>query len=615
MAEIVQSPVNSSRDPIQVDMPEGEEKLASMVFKAYTEAKAFKKNYDKDWELWYRYYAGQHWQHPVAAWRSTPVVNFIFSTIETIIPIMTDNRPQIVVLPMEPSDTNISEVIQNIIKKIWVEQDTDLKLPMVIKNTLKYGTGFAKVWWNPLLAQGRGDVAISVVDPRHMYPSPGALDMEDAKYIVFAANVPLSNVERDYPHVKGKLVGGIWDEDLTISKTITSQGTSLGLESLGPTPTTDNTSQTWHKDTSGTQATAERKGLVTLVEMWHRDESDRVMVTIMANSKLLRHGPSPFKHNSFPFIKFVDYMVPGTFWGMGEIQQLHRLQDDINRRRGQIHDILRLTANPPFVVDADSGIHPKAMTNRPGTILYKNRGSDVRWLQPPILPAALFSLQELDKRDFDSISGVLDVTQGRRPVGVEAASAIIELQEAAQTRIRAKVRNMEAGLRRMGQQIIALVQQFYTEPRVIRLVEGRGTGQNFIAINSPGLTPEGKYAIINDVSVGQYDLEIGVGSTMPVSKTRQFAQMLQLRQAGVVDDRAVLEHSGLSTEEVEAILSRMKKLEQEVIQAQTGGGAPPPAPESEQQILEEQAVPPTEEELNELEEEMGNTQLGNVEGA
>lgn len=611
MAESVQSPVEGSQSANigQKQIPENqgdiEQKLSAQVLCAYKEAKRFRSTFDRSWDRWYRLYSGQHWDGPRPEWRSTPVVNFIFSTIETIIPIMTDNNPQINVVPKNSKSNAMASVMGTILEKVWKDNDMDLKLPETIKNALKYGTGIQKVWWNSKLADGLGDVAISVVDPRHFYPSPGAKNIEDAAYVIFAANIPLDSVLRDFPEAKGKLEGGIWDEDLSVTKNIVSQR-SDGGGLLGPTSNTAGTDVTNNAGAAnGRDGVVDRNKLVTFIEWWHRDDTGQTWVTIMANGTLLKHDKNPFQHNKFPFVRYVDYQIPSMFWGMGEIQQLEKLQENINQRRAQITDILRLTGNPPFVADADSGVNPKAMTNRPASIIFKNRGSEVKWLTPPQLPAALFELQDLDKKDFDAISGVLDVTQGRRPVGIEAASAISELQEAAQTRIRFKVRLMEAALRNLGSLMLSLAQQFYTEERTIRM-SGKAPGQpEFMTINQEVIDPVTMAATkINDVSVGEFDIEIGVGSTLPVNKTARAEQMIELYQLGVVDRRAVLENVGLPPEEYEQIIARMEQMEMQQMMMAQGmppeGGGGEGAPPSEAPAVPA-SPPPTEQELLELE--------------
>jgi hypothetical protein len=438
-------------------------------------------------------------------------------------------------------------------------------------------------------------VAVSIVDPRNIFPSPGALEIEDAEYICYAANVPISTIQRMFPNAPD-IRPGVWDEDLTVNK-FASSGKGNDNMLVGPTPSTDGSTASWPATLPASMPTMDRNKMATLVELWDRQEDGRKHVTIMANGVLLRDTESPFQHNRYPFVKFIDYVIPSCFWGMGDIQQLESLQDFINKRRGQTQDILRLTANPPLIVDSDSGVNPKAITTRPGIMIFKSRGSDVRWLQPPQIPAALFEVQELDKKDFDAISGIFDVTQGRRPVGIEAASAITELQEAAQTRLRLKVRNMEVSLERIGEQVVSLVQQFYDEQRTIRLVGTNLNKPEFITINQPVIADDGSVKRINDVSVGEYDIEIGVGSTMPVNKTRRYSEMSEMYQLGIVDKQAVLENSTLSPEEQNRILMRMQQAQQQMQQMQQGG--PPPSGASGGG--QPSGPAPTEEEISQLE--------------
>jgi hypothetical protein len=564
------------------ELTDEEQKIQQMVLDKYKEAKKHRRTYDKDWERWYRLYSGQQWDGPRPDWKSTPVVNFIFSTIETIVPIMTDSNPQVVVAPSLPSCAQTAEVFNDLVKRVWVNNDMDLKLPAIVRNSLKYGTGFAKVWWKePEVPSELGDVAISVVDPRHIFPSPGAVDMNDAAWVIFAANVPIHYVEGMYPQAKGRLVGGIWDEDLTVHKTITSQTGTVSASVVGPVQSAtggdgsgSSASSSWPTQDSYGRPVTDRSKLVTLCELWHKVDG-RMQLTVAANGLVLRNGESPFNHNRYPFVKFVDYDIPSNFWGMGEIQQLDRLQDFINKRRGQTQDILKICGNPPLVADANSGINPKAMTTRPGSIIYKNPGTDVHWLTPPQLPSALFEIQALDKQDFDGVSGIYDVTQGRKPKGIEAAAAIGELQEAAQTRLRLKVRNLEGSLRQLGQLVVDMIQQFYDEPRVVRIVGGDPSQPDFVLINQQIVDSTGKAITINDVSTGKYDIEIGVGSTMPVNKTKLYNEMKEMYQLQIVDAQAVLENSSLSPAQVSKILSRQAQAQQAAMAQQ--GMAPPPS--------------------------------------
>jgi hypothetical protein len=568
-----------------------ENALGKFIYARYLEAKKFRAQYDKDWDKWWKVYLGDHWDTARPDWKSAPKVNYTFATIETIAPIMTDGDPQITVAPQRPEDLQISEIHGHIQKAIWARNKMRGKLVKYVKNGLVLGDGIIKCWFNADACDGMGDVEYSIVDNRHFFPSPGALDIQDAAYCIFAANMPINYIERMYPSARGKIVAGVWEEDLGGNRTFSSSTGSY--PSTGPIAGTDGTvtlsNTSWAKSGVSPTQEVDRGHIATLIEMWHRIDG-KVWVTVFANGIQLRHSRSPFRHNRYPFVKWSNYPIPSSFWSMGEVQQLESLQRFINSRRGQIQDLLRICSNPPIVADANSGINPKAMTGRPGVILYKNQGTDVHWMPTPNIPSALFQVQQLDKGDFDSISGIYDVTKGRDPGNIEAAKAITALQEAAQTRVRLKVRNLEDSLQELGEQSVALVQQYYTEERVIRMVGGNPSAPDFMVINKKIVDKIGNEIKINDVGVGKYDVEIGVGSTMPVNKTARSAEMKELFQLGIVDAQAVLENSTLPAQQVAAISERMKKAQMEQMQAEQGavapegGGGQPPPPVTDEEI-------------------------------
>jgi hypothetical protein len=95
--------------------------------------------------------------------------------------------------------------------------------------------------------------------------------------------------------------------------------------------------------------------------------------------------------------------------------------------------------------------------------------------------------------------------------------------------------------------ILDLVQGFYTDPRVINVVSDRMTGQmETIEVNMPAPTPENPDALLNDLTLGEYD---AVVTSTPVRETledSQFQQALSLRELGIpIPDETLLENSRL----------------------------------------------------------------------
>ena len=108
---------------------------------------------------------------------------------------------------------------------------------------------------------------------------------------------------------------------------------------------------------------------------------------------------------------------------------------------------------------------------------------------------------------------------------------------------------LEAALEDTGRVVVSLIQQFYTTPRMIRILGSAGDVA-FVPFDGTHIR-------------GDWDLRVGAGSTLPLSKSVQAQLALQLYGMQAIDQRALLEH--VDFPDFEKILQRM-------------GGPMPPEP-------------------------------------
>jgi hypothetical protein len=294
----------------------------------------------------------------------------------------------------------------------------------------------------------------------------------------------------------------------------------------------------------------------------------------------------------FPFSRTRNYDKDGAWHGMSEIENLINPQQIVNSFLAQLIDNLRVTGNPPLIYSNQTGFRPDKMAFMPGIAIGVNGDPNlIKWLQSPALDPKMFALVDFMRQAIDTVSGVHDVTQGRRPAGITAASAIAELQEAGQTKIREKFRQMAYGLEDIGAISWRYVKLYYDRPRVLRVTDEAGNKQ-FVNINESVVGPDGSVFSANDPREGEFDIRIDLGNGLPASKVQKANLALQAFQLGLVDSQAALD--GLDYPAREEIIARMKKAQMEAAQAQAaqaqaqagqagaapGGAAPPPpAPE------------------------------------
>lgn len=563
------------------------------VWACFQEARNHDKQYKKDWDRWYRLYEGRHWSVATRDWQSTPVINLCFSAVETICPILTDSRPQCQVVPRTPESERIALVLGHIVDWLWEANDCDIKLPSTVKNMLIFGSGFWKIVWDPSARGGLGDVRIFEVDPVNVFISPYARRLEEAEYVIHAENIPRRMVARMYPQLSPESKG-VDEPSLTPDRSITNQD-SMGSKTGGEfMQLTDGSGfARVGRDSSGYDEGGDR---VTVLEKWERREDGSIWQVVVVNHELVLERPSPFQHGRFPFVHFRDNDRSWSVWPSGELQHVERLQIEINRRRGHIMDILRYTANPMLVVDPSLIGDFDQLEARPNLVIPAEGGlASVGWLQPPSIPNALFQVNALDKEDFDAVLGKTDILSGRKPPDIEAGVALDIMQEAASVRMRLKVRNIENALRRAGELQVALVQQFYTTERVFKIVgselmglEKPLTQDGFMAINQPDpnspVDPEtGMPTIINNeiptLAEAEFDVRIGAGSTLPVSKSMEFQKAIGMYQMQLADDAFVWKKSGTSQWQEELLKGRMYWAQKMAQQAEMQAAAAVPAEE------------------------------------
>lgn len=600
------------------DQGADEKELVQKSWRRYEQLRNYKYTQvrPEDWRRYALIYGDQHWDaNTYEDWQSTPTVNLTFAAIHAILPIITDNRPQIAVIPREPNDDQIADVIGKVIEWLWEYCDLDLLLPRTMLNSLIFGNGFWKVMWDANARKGMGDISVKNVDPVNMFFNPEAHDINDATEISHVEQMALSWIKATYPDKAELLKGGIHDGNIIVNRPQQSQRNQHGKSDTVEIRST--TGSAYRVPSSATTTgEAEPKETATVLERWIYETGEdgcHWRKIVIANKILLADEVTDF--DTPPFVHFVDYPVPWTIWASGEVQHVENLQYEINRRRGMILDILRHCAMPMLVVDPASGVDHETIKAKPNLVIPAEGGpSAVGVLAPQMDLGGLFTVNDRDKQDFNDILGSVDSILGKAPAGVEAGVALEQLAESANTRLRLKVRLMEGSLRRAGHVILKMVQKHYTTQRVFRIVgnefnqSGDPQAAQFFSINQPtGMQPqmspegapmmgeggepmqepvygEGSNFIPPDA---EFDVRIGAGSTLPVSKSARFQQAITLFDRQAIDQQELLKAAAWP--KAEEVLMRMQMQQQQMMMAQQGmpPEGVPPLPESGEELIGE----------------------------
>ena len=302
-----------------------------------------------------------------------------------------------------------------------------------------------------------GNVCPVIVNPFNLYPDPLATSVEDAEYIIYATYEHENKLKKRYPEYADKIDGGdIKYEELVNSRNENARITNQIL-----------LLEVWCRDyTTIEYEEVDKNGEKTKKKKFKYPKG-RVIICAPELELVFEDKENPYESGRFPFFIFKNTNVPFKFWGEGEVKYLLSPQQAVNDLSNQVIDNAKHTANMQWIIDKNAGIPKGELTNRPGLIIRKNPGAEVRRDSPPSMPMYVSEMITRNEQAIEVISGVHDITRGQTPTGIESASAIQALQEAANQRIRLKITLLEETLSDMGNEWLSRMKQFWKSNRII----------------------------------------------------------------------------------------------------------------------------------------------------
>jgi len=184
---------------------------------------------------------------------------------------------------------------------------------------------------------------------------------------------------------------------------------------------------------------------------------------------------------------------------------------------------------------------------------------------PVPLPNELYKNREDAKQSIYHILGIHPLQHGDPSSAPSTYKGTVAIDEYSQRRIKSKLDDIETSLNQMGKVIVSLIQQTYSDEKIIRVMKPDGTERE-TTINSPiydDLTNE-IIGRTNDVTIGQYDLIVVSGGTLPSNRWARFDYYMSLYEKGIIDQQEVLEQTEVA--DTEGVLKRTSMLQQ--LQAQ-----------------------------------------------
>ena len=270
----------------------------------------------------------------------------------------------------------------------------------------------------------------------------------------------------------------------------------------------------------------------------------RIRWTVSCDNVVLHDDWSPYKH--FTIVPYFPYFRNGRTIGLAE--NLIGSQELLNKVSSQELHVVNTTANSGWKVKAGA-LQNMSLEQleqngaKSGLVLELTELDGAEKIQSNATPQGLDRISYKAEEHIKTISGISDSQQGMDREDV-AAKAIQQKRQAASTNLAKPLDSLVRTDFLIARNVLDLVQQFYTDERLIVIDQAHGSGEaEQVAINQ--VTPEG--TITNDLTLGEYKVVISSVPQRETLEDSQFDQAVSMRRdLGIaIPDEFIIETSRL----------------------------------------------------------------------
>lgn len=497
------------RKDFKGDLPKNEDGWIKYVNDLHDQGINVRQKYELSWTLNHAYAKG--YQDIVFNYKTGRIevpktmarpltVNKIGSFLDARLSKLTKQRPIPRVIPStgDNEDVNAAKYSDHVLMHLWRKTEIEAEYESYIMMGLTYGTSFMRVLWNPFggdyfkRATGRdeeileiqdgaikeekiflGEVSTKAISPFSLIPANENIrEIKDQPWIMERTFHSVSDLEKFYPHLRGKLLGK--------AKNRTERTDYEGvIARLGSPVSSAIGSAIFNVHDSINDE-------VLCKKLWIKPNSqyENGLVVIVVGDQLAHIGPFPHDYgpNIYPYIKFTERTDGVHFWEQATVERLLSIQKAYNRLKQKKLKNIYLMSAGKWLIAKGSQIAEDSLTDEEGEVIEYNSS-----VNPPTqaglapLPNYAVEMARELTADFRTVSGQSD-TPTNLPPGVTASVAMETLAELSDEIINPILKRLSRCMARVAKAQLLIINDEYIEPRKVAIIgEGNSYGVHYIS--------------------------------------------------------------------------------------------------------------------------------------
>ena len=246
--------------------------------------------------------------------------------------------------------------------------------------------------------------------------------------------------------------------------------------------------------------------------------------------------------DKYPIIPMINVHTR-TPYPVSDVRMIKGLQEYINKTRSLIIAHATTSTNTKILVPEGS-VDMKDFEEKwaqPGVAIpYDPTDGAPMPVQPTPLPNELYQNEQTAKNDIDHALGLYEMMMGNSQNAPATYKATISIDEFGQRKMKSKLADIEAALTRVAQVAIPLIQQLYKTEKIFRIVNPNNSLSEYVINKKLVDDKTGEIKLMNDITIGKYDIIVVTGSTMPSNRYAELEFYMDAYQKGIIDRQEVL---------------------------------------------------------------------------
>ena len=505
----------------------------------------------------------------------------IAPAVDKLKSMLTAKPPIFTAIPREDSDVKIANVWRTILGYVWDVSDGDTQMKQAIQDYAVTGLGYLYAYIDGEADFGRGDVKFTHVNPFRVYVPPDCRDrwFTDAEGIILSTILTGEQVVNLYPELgdqlnpeTGEVIPGVINELSTVmDEDFPDSSNRNTIKAFTPAETKD--SDWWHRQKyqilerffpasvpfyrvvdsrTNQESIMDEEAFTTMLDknpgavergFLEFEEIPQTRIGVSASIGEISLYENILNIDTYPIIPIPNIWTE-TPYPKSDVSRARPMQKLLNKLWSLALSHAQASAGLKLIVPMGSVPNMEDLerdwSNPNAVIEVDTTQGEPHYPAPQPLAGEFYRLIQQCEFYIDFTFGLPEMMHGVPDKAPETVRGTERMIAMGSERPKSKLRDIEFSVNRLGRILYGLSKGHYTFEKMFALAQPNNDLTDVTINMYDDITRPVNDIFKDRLNIGQHDVRIQPGSTLPESKWATYNVYLEAFQLGLIDRMEVL---------------------------------------------------------------------------